>query len=483
MRTLASVLEDAIARAAYEVVLESGQPVVYSTPRGSEAERTVLPRPDLFDMITSAVDEAQQVELAVGNSVEFEFEAGSAWTVHAEPGVDGMRVRAARDPSVDPVGVAPTFEEDLGKLEDPSLGFSAADSTRGGTLPPLVAGKRGGSVLDQNPSAPFESGTWALDDDDEEDFDFAFSAEKANRSSTSLRVEIDPNAKPAGVPSGRTTDDYIGVPADDDDEEPFDPFSSSLSSPAAGSEGVPAKTSGFADTPTAGTPTIPLKPPPAAAPPKIPTPASPPPPARPPADVAPGAVAAGAPTLRVYQADASRAATQRELQAMSSHAHQATTHREISVQSSPDADTRRELPTFGRGAAELNELVAGVGEGTLVYVTWPGFTETFAQAFQSPAIVLDERDDPREVWTRLRTMPVGAIVIVRREDPSALLGWILRRLEEGYRVFLETRARSPEGARRVLLGLDAGPRAEAWLDEQLELIVEPGEDGPLIRER
>ena len=49
------------------------------------------------------------------------------------------------------------------------------------------------------------------------------------------------------------------------------------------------------------------------------------------------------------------------------------------------------------------------------------------------------------------------------EDPSERLGWILRRLEEGARVIVETRALSLEGARRVLLGVNASPRAEAWL--------------------
>jgi hypothetical protein len=58
----------------------------------------------------------------------------------------------------------------------------------------------------------------------------------------------------------------------------------------------------------------------------------------------------------------------------------------------------------------------------------------------------------------------GGTYVVRLEDPSVCLGWILRRLEEGARVVVETRARTMEGARRILLGVDASPRAETWLE-------------------
>lgn len=107
--------------------------------------------------------------------------------------------------------------------------------------------------------------------------------------------------------------------------------------------------------------------------------------------------------------------------------------------------------------------------------------EHLAEAFQAPAIVIDDEVDPSKAWARVRALPPGAILIIKREDPSALLGWILRRLEEGYRVFLETRARSAEGARRILLGTGASERAEAWLSAQDQLVIEPGVEGPRLR--
>lgn len=58
----------------------------------------------------------------------------------------------------------------------------------------------------------------------------------------------------------------------------------------------------------------------------------------------------------------------------------------------------------------------------------------------------------------------GAALIVHIDDPSVLLGWILLRREEGFRVFVVTRAQRPEGARRVLMGLHANERIEAWVE-------------------
>ena len=56
----------------------------------------------------------------------------------------------------------------------------------------------------------------------------------------------------------------------------------------------------------------------------------------------------------------------------------------------------------------------------------------------------------------------GDCLIVRVEDPSAILGWILRRCEEGFRVVVCTRAQSPGGAMRTLLGF-RGPAGLRWL--------------------
>ena len=97
-------------------------------------------------------------------------------------------------------------------------------------------------------------------------------------------------------------------------------------------------------------------------------------------------------------------------------------------------------------------LNADIGEGTLVYLLESGLAEQLVNALQAPSLVLDE-GDPVQLTSRVRGLPPGSIIIVQREDPSAVLGWILRRLEEGFRVVLDTRARSLEGAQRTAEGV------------------------------
>jgi hypothetical protein len=70
----------------------------------------------------------------------------------------------------------------------------------------------------------------------------------------------------------------------------------------------------------------------------------------------------------------------------------------------------------------------------------------------------------------------GGVLIVRAEDPSPWLAWLLRRVEEGRRVIVETDALTPAGARRILLGVGATPRAELWLDAVRVLSATVSED-------
>jgi hypothetical protein len=468
MRSLANLLEAAVGRAATEVVLESGQPVVFTTARGPEAEKSVLPRTELFDMIVAAVDDAQQVELAVGNPVRFTIQAGASWTVTAEPGMEGMVVRAHREggaPSLeielddDPGFVIggssfPVDDQEFIDLEDelepppPARGSTPVRQPRSPSQAPpsqlKVEALESPTLQDADefgrnnthgraPEAPFESGTWALADDDDE-FEVGLD-------------DPDEGRLPSGFPEPPPSAYDPRVPDDDDDASSFDPFAEPIDDRRRQAQRtlpptLPAVTA--AQTPA-----------PAPAPSKQPTiePTRPRP------------SGADMPTRR----DVSAAA-----------GPQTATRRELGSLGSPDADTHRELPSIGRVATGVGELAASIGEGTLVYVG-PGLIDTLAQSFAAPSLTVDDSMDADEAWARIRGLPVGAIVIIRREDPSSMLGWILRRLEEGYRVFVETRARTVEGARRILLGVSATDRAERWLDGQLALVIEPGEGGPRVR--
>ncbi len=468
MRTLASVLEAAIQRSAAEVTLESEQPVIYRTARGSEAEQVVLARPELYDMLAMSVSDELQVELMLGNAIEFEFEVKQIkWQVRAVPGADVMLVRIERGaglglslPSSGELDVRLDDVDDFGiSLETPpDLGADDPDFDLDGPIPPpRAAVRRSGGGASRSPAAEayaptlsdepipsrtsrpakdpapaaFESGTWALDDD-EGDFDLDPPAESAARGRESE------SARP-----GREFAQTIRLPA----SEPVSSAEPSYSMVEASSlTRVEARrpSAAFAsrrtvnDVPAVNTEFI------------------------------------GVP------ADDDDEPVERARSRPQSQPSDAATHRELEAHPSPDAETHRELDAVVRGP-DLAELVADVAGGTLVYLLQVGLAEHLAAGLQVPILVLDEEIDQPTAWARARTLSRGSILVIKHEDPSPLLGWILRRLEQGYRVVLDCRASSPEGARRILLGTTASARAEAWLAEHPQIVVESSERGPQLR--
>ena len=446
MRSLASLLEGAVRRAATEVTLESGQPVVYMTGRGTEAETSILPRTELFDMIVASVNESQQVELAVGNPIEFVLDAGAKWTIHAEPGMEGITVRARCgsapaapsleisldhgpfDPSADDFGPDPFITaSEITRPRPPSAAPPSQLRVQALEVPSIEDGI--GVDFNAGPGASgsaFESGTWALEDDDDFEVELDTPAD-----SGSLPTGFD---TPAGDPfadymesedSYASSEDsytsgesggYIGVP-DDDDDETSDPFGSShtpdpaverrrtLSPTLKAMEASPAK-------PT-------------------------PPPSLPPAQ-------------RSTQPDLGRSS----------------------------AGTYRDHPSVDPG--QLGDLCADISEGSLVYVRDRGTLHALADAFGLAKLVVSDGDDPSAAWAEASQLPLGSVLVIQLEDPSRLLGWILRRLEQGYRVLVETRAQTSAGGRRVLLGVAASERAERWLDEHVAVSVEIAHEGPRL---
>jgi hypothetical protein len=105
------------------------------------------------------------------------------------------------------------------------------------------------------------------------------------------------------------------------------------------------------------------------------------------------------------------------------------------------------------------QVAAGVLDGSLCLVRGHGHGERVARHFGSYTLIVDRREaEGRRFDATIITF------VVRLEDPSELLGWMLRRVEEGARVIVEISARSAAGARRTLLGTAAGSQAASWLD-------------------
>lgn len=126
-------------------------------------------------------------------------------------------------------------------------------------------------------------------------------------------------------------------------------------------------------------------------------------------------------------------------------------------------------PTM-HGDDTLGMHVDALAPGTVVYLAGIGVGERLLQHLEDGFELID-----LDSWDVVTTRPFeempnpGRGYLVRLEDPSRCLAWLLRRLEEGARVVVETRARTAAGARRALLGLEANPHVVAWLDAHPQL--------------
>ncbi len=100
-----------------------------------------------------------------------------------------------------------------------------------------------------------------------------------------------------------------------------------------------------------------------------------------------------------------------------------------------------------------------LGPGTICLVRGHGIGERLARHYGKYALIVERRE-----VQGIREDGSVTTFVVRIEDPSELLGWALRRAEEGARVIIETGALTAAGARRSLLGTQAAASATAWLD-------------------
>jgi len=110
------------------------------------------------------------------------------------------------------------------------------------------------------------------------------------------------------------------------------------------------------------------------------------------------------------------------------------------------------------------DIGAQIPMGTLCFVQGRGAGEVLARDVDDGAYTVIDDDQPETALRLGANGEPGATFVFQLEDPSPFLGWILRRLEEGARVLVETRARTMAGARRSLLGVHYGENAALWLE-------------------
>ncbi len=117
-----------------------------------------------------------------------------------------------------------------------------------------------------------------------------------------------------------------------------------------------------------------------------------------------------------------------------------------------------------RGRRERQRLLAALPPGCLCFSdNQVQQTRQLIDELGLQAMLIQEDDEPRRLAKLVKQLPAHSALILDCDDPSGYLPLILRKLEEGYRIIVHTQARTIDGARRILLGVTATARAEAWL--------------------
>lgn len=129
----------------------------------------------------------------------------------------------------------------------------------------------------------------------------------------------------------------------------------------------------------------------------------------------------------------------------------------------------------------LPQLLALIPEGAICFWRDVSATEDIVVAIPGESEIVDESSIDGVLALGLGELP-DAWWVVRLEDPSACLGFVLRRAEEGGRVLIETRARDGAGAQRILLGSQATGLAGAWLAAQTRRLLRRESDGWSLHE-
>lgn len=142
--------------------------------------------------------------------------------------------------------------------------------------------------------------------------------------------------------------------------------------------------------------------------------------------------------------------------------------RQSSTQTQAQTQNRGTRPTM-RGDDTLAMHVDSLTPGTVVYLAGMGAGARLLEHFEAGYEVVDDGTWATVTTRPLTEIPMGQAYLVRLEDPSRCLPWLLRRLEEGACVVVETRSRTAPGARRVMLGVEATPHVVQWLDAHRQL--------------
>lgn len=402
MISLPKLLLEAAGRKASEVVLEVGQSPSVTTPSGPESFGDPLTESDLFEALTGVLGPDQQAELAVGNMVEFRVGSPTGeWRMVIEPSLVGMIIRGRR--SSDPTAKAKDPEVSTPMDLPPLAPFEP--ETHGEAPPPRPVLKR---------RTQFDIGlsTYAEDDqaaptEAEGQVDEAPPAPTVAASVVAARD----TAEPAPAGDGRSP---LPPPPPVGDLGPSRESGVDFAIVPDGEDAAVSGRDGF--VPEDG--------------------------------LRDGGVSDGlAPSSRDSEPSAGPTVPPVPL----------TPAEGVPVRRrAADADVANEV------AHDLRRLAERWLPGTLCFAAIDEPGEAVARVGDEPVAVLDEPAASDLVGLMLSELTARATYVVQLEDPSRITAWVLRRLEEGSRVMVQTRAVDLAGAKRIFLGLHGEP-AERWL--------------------
>jgi len=405
MRSLAELLELACQRGGHEVVLETGQPAIVTTPRGGETMGNEIGEDELIGLLTAVVSSEQQVELAVGNAIEFALRtSGGVWSLVTEPGMEGILVRARRN-ETQGAKVA------VGVSHHPKLYRQESFGTRLSVTTPES------EQFDPTGDTPAQGLEIDLG------LELSFSVEDDDDSTVPATSSSPEFAAGTFVPAERDDSEEIRFDTIDDDDrvgvnenasqEPNNPVDLSEDSDGFADFGRALQVEMNAQKRSTG-----AKPYQERSPVEVQVPGK-----------ESDAIPVGIPSF---------------------------------IDDTKDYGPSRANASSGQGSSQSS--IAAVTEGALCLVLASDIPVTIIDAMELAQMWIRNEDTTVECNKRLNDFPPGSCIVIDVEDPSQWLSWLLRRLEEGYRGFVVSRAKSFAGAKRILLGTHATQVTEKWLN-------------------
>lgn len=505
MANLFNYIDEIREVGGHEGLLEAGSPVMARTRQGYEPVGTPLEEPTLVGALTSVLTSEQQVDLAVGNIIQFPVERPSGrWHVLIESTGSGLRVRM-RGPALETERTETSRATSL----TPAIRIETPADSMSRFAVPLGADVERESDESSEVADPFVE---AAESDDAEgsisgiheqpDWDVPSAEDEDEPAATGTRnmretlsevpevghppgVATDEQPDVSGASQGGGVDPFLVEDDLDDEFEIEDPFADfggvSTSVQAETRHPVENEDDSLDDARSpfdfddeelrgGGTQAV------------IEV-----------ADERPDLVdtQAGEPGP---DADCETATEEEEsaVPAVEDEPQMVSTSSDVQIESEECESVAHESAIYDAMAtgfgAEWSIIAHGGGAAALLNPIPTGALCHLLGGVSLEGNGLDllsytESDDEATFRAASRVLVPGRVLCLDVEDPSAWLTWVGRRLEGGSSVLVRSGAMTAEGAWRCLVGLQSRNRAEGWFAEHPQYALYVTDEGYAIARR